>query len=289
MIRILPGLAGLAESYDAFILDLWGVLHDGVQAYPEARDCLLELKARGKKLQVLSNAPRRAHEVQARNRQLGLDDALFDAVVSSGEATWQALARRNDAWCRRLGRRCYHLGPPRDLGMRDGLDYDFVDSLGCADFVLNTGALESEDTIDDYRDFLAESLARGLPMVCANPDLIVMRGDEWELCAGAIAQAYEEMGGQVRAFGKPHPEVYETCLAAPGFENRDRVLAVGDSLRTDVAGAARAGIDSLFITGGIHDEELPKGPDGKVAPDRLEAVCRQANLHPTAALDRLRW
>ncbi len=143
------GLSALASDYEAFIVDLWGVMHDGVAAFPEAVACLEQLKARGKRVLILSNAPRRAAAVAARSVELGIAPELFDAVVSSGEAVWRNLDERGDPWYRALGRRCYHLGPERDLGMRDGLDLEFVADLPAADFILNTGALRTEDTAED--------------------------------------------------------------------------------------------------------------------------------------------
>jgi HAD superfamily hydrolase (TIGR01459 family) len=289
MIPILHGLSEIAERYDGFIVDLWGVLHDGVRAFPPAVDCLERLRERGKRVLILSNAPRRAAVVAARNAELGIPIHLCDAVMSSGEAAWQHLAARADPWHRALGRRCHHLGPERDRGMREGLDYDFVDHLAEADFVLATGALSFEDTPETYAAFLDEALGRRLPMVCANPDLEVIRGARREICAGAIALGYEELGGEVRYHGKPHAEIYATCLAMIEVPARARIAAIGDSLRTDIAGANRAGIDGLFITGGLQGVELGADAQGNVEPARLEALCAAAGEVPTAALPALRW
>ncbi len=289
MVPIYDGLSALAERYDGFIVDLWGVLHDGVQAFPQAVACLEELQRRRKRVLILSNAPRRAHVVAARNAELGIPRRLCHAVVSSGEAVWRHLARRSDPWYRALGRRCCHLGPERDRGMREGLDYDFVEDLDEADFVLNTGALSPGDTAATYAAFLRRARARSLPMVCANPDLEVIRGGRREICAGAIAFAYEEMGGAVRYEGKPHPEIYAMCLDLLGVPGRERVAAIGDSLRTDIAGANRAGIDALFVTGGLQGEALGVDAAGNAEPARLTAFCAAAGEIPSAALPVLRW
>ncbi len=294
------GLAALAGDYDAFIVDLWGVMHDGVRAFPEALACLAELKARGKRIWILSNAPRRAASVAARNLELGIPPEHVDGVLSSGEAAWRHLAERPDPWYQALGRCCYHLGPARDQGMRDGLDYDFLDDdflnrpgdLAVADFLLNTGALSAAHAVEHYAPLLDEALARGLPMVCANPDLEVIRGGRREICAGAIALAYERRGGQVRYHGKPHREIYQDCfalMAAAGPVEPARILAIGDSLRTDIAGAQACGIDGLFVAGGIHAEALGlvdgQSPDGT----RLAALFADRGLYPVAVLSRLRW
>lgn len=288
MIRIKRGLSALADDYDAFIVDLWGVLHDGVTAFPAAVDCLEALHARGKRIVILSNAPRRAAVVAARNAELGIAAQLCDAVVSSGEDVWQHLHARPDAWYRGLGRRCFHLGPERDFGMRDGLDYDFVQA-DAADFVLNTGALDPADVADDYDPLLAPLVARGLGMICANPDLEVIRGGRREICAGAIAARYEALGGAVRYHGKPHRQIYRACFAAVPGVPPARIAAIGDSLRTDIAGANGAGIDGIFVTGGLQGEQLGVDGDGNAEPARLRALCAQEGHWPTAALPVLRW
>ncbi len=293
MIPIHHGLSDIADRYDAFVIDLWGVLHDGERAFPEAVACLEQLQAHGKRVLILSNAPRRAESVAARNAELGIARELCDGVMSSGEAAWQHLARRDDPWYRALGRRCHHLGPARDRGMREGLDFDFVDDPAQADFILNTGTLDFGDSVARYDDLLRNALARRLPMVCANPDLEVIRGDRREICAGSVALAYEQIGGQVRYHGKPHPEIYEDCFALvdlpEGAPARDRIAAIGDSLRTDIAGARAAGIDGIFVTGGLQGEEMGADATGNVDAARLTAFCEAAGEAPAAALPMLRW
>ncbi len=289
MIPIHHGLSEIAGRYDAFIIDLWGVLHDGVRAFPEAVACLEQLRAHDKRVLILSNAPRRAESVAARNVELGIARELCDGVMSSGEAAWRHLARRDDPWHRALGRRCHHIGPARDRGMREGLDYDFVDDPAQADFILNTGTLDFGDSAARYDALLRAALARRLPMVCANPDLEVIRGGRREICAGAVARAYEDMGGEVRYHGKPHAAIYQDCLALIELPAGARVAAIGDSLRTDIAGARAAGLDGIFITGGLQGEELGADAEGNVEAARLAAFCAAAGEAPAAALPVLRW
>ncbi|WP_420346425.1 TIGR01459 family HAD-type hydrolase [Pelagibius sp.] len=284
-----PGLAALADRYDAFIVDLWGVMHDGIAAFPDAVAALEALKAAGKRSVILSNAPRRADVIVARNAELGIDPGLPDALMSSGEDAWQHLDQRPDPWYRALGRRCYHLGPERDYGMREGLDLDFVERLEDADFILNTGNLSPLDSVETYDDFIAEALALGLPMICTNPDLVVVRGGKREICAGAIAVAFEQRGGEVRWHGKPHPEVYRTCFALLPEVAPERIAAIGDSLRTDVAGAAAAGIDCIFVAAGIHGEELGVDKDGTIDPERYAAMIADAPAEPSAVMPFMRW
>ena len=283
------GMAALANDFDGYIVDLWGVLHDGVRAFPHALDCLARLRAAGKRILILSNAPRRASEVAARCAEMGLTADTYDLLMSSGEDAWRHLHERPDAWYRALGRRCYHLGPARDLGMREGLDYRFVDDLGEADFILNTGALGHDDTRETYTAFLRSALARALPMVCANPDYVVIRGGAMEICAGTIARAYDEMGGTVRYHGKPHPGIYETCLGLFDGIAPERILAVGDSIRTDVVGAQAMGVAAVFVVSGIHKETLVNGDTGALDQDRLSALFRAEGGRPLAALLDFRW
>jgi len=289
MIPIFDGLSEVADRYDGFIVDLWGVLHDGARAFPAAVDCLQALRARHKAVLILSNAPRRAAEVAARNAEIGIPSDLPTAVMSSGEDAWRHLANRPDPWYAALGRRCYHLGPPRDQGMREGIDYDFVATPAEADFVLATGAWGPDDTVEDYAGLLGKVRRRNLPMVCANPDLEVIRGGVREICGGAIAAAYEALGGEVRYHGKPHPPIYETCFALMDGVARGRVAAIGDALRTDIAGANAVGIDGIFIAGGLQADQLGIDERGYPDPGRLAALCAHEGFTPALALPVLRW
>ncbi|MFQ5775879.1 MAG: TIGR01459 family HAD-type hydrolase [Kiloniellaceae bacterium] len=289
MIPIHDGLASLADRYDGFIVDLWGVLHDGARAFPEAVTCLERLRRHGKRVLILSNAPRRAAAVAARNAELGIAPGLWDAVMSSGEDAWRHLAERPDPWYRALGRRCYHLGPERDRGMREGLDYDFVEEIAEADFILNTGAAGGDDTVERYVPLLEQADRLRLPMICANPDLEVVRGGRREICAGAIAARYEAMGGAVRYHGKPHPGIYQACFRLLDGVARARLAAIGDALRTDIAGANAVGIDGIFVTGGLQGEALGVDAQGYPEPARLAALCEAEGQFPVAALPVLRW
>jgi HAD superfamily hydrolase (TIGR01459 family) len=288
-VYLIGGLRELAPRYDGFILDLWGVIHDGVAPIPGAIDCLRSLMETGKRIVLLSNAPRRADDVVRRITAVGVPAGLYHCVMSSGEEAWQYLRRRDDPFYAALGRRCLHIGSERDLEIREGLDLDYVESAAEAQFILNTGPAGWDDGIEDYEPLLREALGRELPMVCANPDLVVMRGSTLHLCAGALGKWYEEAGGRVRWHGKPFRSVYDSCLRLLGIEDRSRILAVGDSLRTDIAGAAGAGIDSLMIAGGIHAEEF--GTMGEQAPDlrRVTAALREGGYNPVGVAWRLRW
>ncbi len=285
----IPGIAAVAERYDGYILDLWGVIHDGVAPLPGAIECMHALIAAGKRVALLSNAPRRAEDVVRRIAQIGVPAGTYHHVMSSGEEAWQYLHRRDDPFYAALGRRCLHICSDRDLEIRDGLGLDYVDTAEAAEFILNTGPAGWDDTIEDYAPLLHRALARRLPMVCANPDLVVMHGARLALCAGALAQWYEQEGGQVRWHGKPYRSVYDSCLSLLGIARRSRILAVGDSLRTDIAGAAAAGLDSLFIAGGIHAQEF--GISGAAEPDlaRIDSALAAGRYAPVAVAARFCW
>ncbi|HEV8679441.1 MAG TPA: TIGR01459 family HAD-type hydrolase [Stellaceae bacterium] len=283
-VRLIDGMRDLAPRYDGFILDLWGVVHDGVAPFPGVLDCMRRLVDSGKRVVLLSNAPRRADDVVRRIAKIGVPEGLYHGVMSSGEEAWQHLFRRDDPFYASLGRHCLHICSERDLEMREGLDLDWVATPEAADFILNTGPAEWEDTHEDYAPLLRRARARDLPMVCANPDLVVMHGGRAALCAGAIAEDYEALGGRVRWHGKPHPSVYDSCLELLGIEDRRRILAIGDSLRTDIAGAAGAGIDSLFIVGGIHADDF--APNGVLDSDRIAAAIEKSGTRPIAVAAR---
>ncbi len=279
----------LAGHYDGFIVDLWGVLHDGVRAFPGAVDCLRRLRGMEKQVVVLSNAPRRAENVAQHMAFLELDDSCYTAVVSSGEATWEQLSRSGETRHNGVARRCFHLGPERDNGMRAGLPDQFVSTPEEADYILLTGAHGTDDRVEDYLPQLRQALTAGLPMVCANPDLEVVRGGKREICAGAIARAYEEIGGSVRYYGKPHLSIYRRCFQLMGTIPAARIVAIGDSLRTDIAGARGAGIDAVFVVGGIHAEELGV-KEGRLPPEsRLRELFGRAEIFPTASLPAFVW
>jgi HAD superfamily hydrolase (TIGR01459 family) len=286
---LIGGFAALAARYEGFILDLWGVVHDGVAPLPGALECMASLKAAGKRIALLSNAPRRADDVIERITAIGVPAGLYHHVMSSGEEAWQRLHRRDDEFYAALGRRCLHIGSERDTGIREGLELKFVDTAEEAEFILNTGPAGWDDRIEDYAPLLRRALAGALPMVCANPDLVVMHGNRLALCAGALAQWYEEAGGRVRWHGKPFGSVYDTCLELLGINDRSRILAVGDSLRTDIAGAAGAGLDSVLIAGGIHAEEF--GIIGNQSPDteRIAAALRAGSYSPVGVARSFCW
>ena len=286
---LIAGLRDLADSYDGFILDLWGTLHDGLKPLPGAVDCLSQIRAHGKRVLILSNAPRRDRAVAERMHRIGIPEGLYDGILASGEAAHLALRDGLDDWHRNLGSDCFVFGARADESVLEDLDIRRVHDMKSASFILAIGPGRAGQTVADFETDLAAGATRGLPMLCANPDLEVLRGPDREICAGALAARYEELGGDVRRHGKPHAPIYAMGLERLGVANRARVLAVGDSLRTDIAGAAASGLDSLLITGGIHAASL--GVDGLDAPDgdRLAELIAEFGARPTAACAAFRW
>jgi HAD superfamily hydrolase (TIGR01459 family) len=262
--RTIGGLRALAPAYDGFILDLWGCLHDGFKPFPGVIDALERLIAAGKRICILSNAPRRAADVIQRMSEIGIPPGLYHHAMSSGEETWQHLAQRPDEFYRALGRACFHIGPRRDDGM--------LEDVGLRPVTENTGPWGWEERATHYEAVMQAARARDLPMICANPDLVVQHGGRVAICAGTLAQRYEALGGRVRWHGKPFAAVYETCFALLEIADRRRILAVGDSLRTDIAGANGVGIDSLLVAGGIHAEEFGLAPGGQPDAALIDAV-----------------
>ncbi len=277
-----PGLSALSHTYDGYVIDLWGVLHDGITAYPGAMACLAALRAANKRVVLLSNAPRRAAAAAESLRRLGFDASLYDALITSGEATHTALRDRPTPWLRALGERIFHIGPPRDRSVFEHLGLTEAATPAEASFVLNTGPDDERSPTDPaaFDDILAACRAAHLPMLSANPDLTVMRDGIAIICAGILAQRYRALGGEVLEIGKPDPAIYQQVFQALAVPDRARILAIGDSIRTDIAGAAAAGIDSLFILGGIHAAQ---------GPAAAQAQLHHAGLRPVQMLDRLFW
>jgi HAD superfamily hydrolase (TIGR01459 family) len=286
---VIAGLSAVADRYDGFILDLWGCLHDGVRPYAGTIDALKRLRAAGKRTLAVSNGPRRAASVATTTAQIGIDPALLDGVLSAGEVAWQAIVDRADPWHARLGHRALHIGAERDIGMFVGNGLVRTDDVALSDFILLTGPMHDTWELDEHEELLRTARARGLPMICANPDLDVIKGNVRMICAGAIAVRYEELGGDVVQHGKPEQAIYVRAFKELGVSDHRRVLALGDSFHTDVSGARRAGIDVAFIPGGIHADELGYRPG--VQPDVASVVrlAGQYTVSPTWILPELKW
>jgi HAD superfamily hydrolase (TIGR01459 family) len=258
-------LADLAPGYDVVLSDVWGVLHNGQQATPEACAALAAFRDKGGQVVLITNAPRPREEVAKQLDGFKVPRDTYDAIATSGDVTRSVIRSRQ-------GQSLYHLGPARDKPVFTGLDVTFA-PLERADYVVCSGLENDEvETAEDYRPRLEQMLARKLFMVCGNPDVVVERGPRLVYCAGAIADLYQSMGGEVLYAGKPYRPIYDLALSlVKGDAPLNRVLAIGDSLRTDLAGANSAGIDFVFLTAGIHaadfaDEEAMHKAFGEKIP-----------------------
>ena len=280
---LLSGLAAIAPRYDALICDVWGVLHDGHMARGPAVEALRRFRANQGPVVLLTNAPRPVADVQGQFVHYGVPEDAYDAIMTSGVAARDELANR--AQSHRLA--MLHIGPERDRGVFDGLPLDSV-AAEKAEIVLCTGLVDDDtETPEDYRALLAALRARDLPMLCANPDIVVQKGAKLLYCAGALAKVYEAIGGRVVYYGKPYRPIYEAALAKlteiAGRPIR-RPLAVGDGLLTDIAGANAFGIDALFIADGVHGEEI-----GDLTPESLARFFAKTGTRAVGAMPALAW
>jgi len=286
-VQPIAGLSAVADRFDGFILDLWGVVHDGVRPYPGVIDTLQSLKAAGKRTLLLSNAPRRAHALVEAMTRMGIGRDLYGEVLSSGEATRDALIARDDPFFARLGTAVYHLGPERDRSVFEGTKLTLVPDVAAADFIVNTGPGELDETVATYQPVLDAAHVRDLPMVCANPDLVVIREGSRVVCAGAIAVRYQEMGGRVAYRGKPDRAVYDAAVAQLGKELR--IAVVGDALETDVKGAAAAQLPSVWCTGGIHAAALGVSYGVAADPKRAAHLAAEEGFAPDYIIPGFVW
>jgi HAD superfamily hydrolase (TIGR01459 family) len=281
-LRFVERLRDLVGGVDVLLSDIWGVVHNGLVAFPEACEALHSFRKQGGVVILITNAPRPADSVQRQLRKLGVPDDIYDAIVSSGDLTRHFVADHS-------GQKVFWLGPERDNSIHRGLD-PVLAPLAQADYIVCTGLFNDEtESAADYLAMMRQARERNLTMICANPDIIVERGDRLVYCAGAIAELYRELGGEVIFYGKPHLPIYQRAMALADERRShatplNRVLAIGDSVRTDLAGAHGFGIDCLFVTRGIHAEEF-------AGIDQLDpAAVKELFGHPPRALTReLRW
>jgi HAD superfamily hydrolase (TIGR01459 family) len=277
--RLITGLSEIARDHDALICDIWGVVHNGHVPFPEAAEALRKFRREHGPVVLLSNAPRPPASVEDQFRRIGVATDCYDAIVTSGGAARENLAARAE---RAKPLALYYIGPEQDTGLLNGIAVTRV-GIDRADVALCVGLVDDlTETPDDYSDILAAMRAKSLTMLCANPDLKVYRGNQLCWCAGALAKAYEAIGGSVVYYGKPYIAIYEGALKAAG--RPQKALAIGDALVTDLKGAQDAGLEALFIADGLHGEEIE--PYTALHLDEMFAA---ANVRAKAAMRGLRW
>ncbi|MEQ8747250.1 TIGR01459 family HAD-type hydrolase [Pyruvatibacter sp.] len=289
--KLISDLSQIAPDYDAILCDVWGVIHNGQRPHDAACAALARFRRERGPVILVSNSPRPVEGIPPQLATIGVPEDAWDAIVTSGDAT-RMMVKEGD-----FGSRCFHLGPQRDHLLFEAMNVTRSgDAEAPADFIICTGPWDDEtETAEDYRSLFAGLISRKLPMICANPDLVVERGDRLITCAGALAKLYGDMGGTAHYAGKPHPPIYRLAremLANLGVQQPpdawNRVLFIGDGLPTDIPGAQAQGLDALFITSGIHAGEFGSDPDHPDA-DKLTAVLSRAGLSPQHAMPRLVW
>ena len=282
------GIKDFAGAYDLFLVDQWGVLHDGEAPYPGALDCLRRLAALGKRVAILSNSGKRAADNAAKLAEIGFGPGCYAELVTSGEVARERLMTRTDPFPPTLGRRCLVLSSDDKTTLVDGLEAEPVRSIDTADFILLTGVSDALPA-DYYHRTFERGATRSLPLVCVNPDLVRITPGGLMPGAGALARDYAARGGTVRYIGKPHPEIYAYCRRLFADVDPRRIVAVGDSLCHDIAGGARAELATAFVTGGIHREDFA-GERGLASRRmRLAALTRKHGATPDWVIPQLRW
>jgi len=278
----LQSLDALTDRYDVLLCDVWGVLHNGVDSFAPASAALQRARQAGLTVVLITNAPRPFEGVAEQIRMLGVPDTAYDRIVTSGDVTRELI--------RNAPRHVFHLGPERDETLYDGLDVELVEERE-ADVVVCTGFFDDEtETPEDYADMLERFRSRNLPFICANPDIVVERGDRLIWCAGALARDYGQRGGRTLIAGKPHRPIYEAAVAAAEAVrgapvDRARVLAIGDGMLTDLKGADLFGIGALYISGGIHAGDYVM--DGEHDLEKLLAFLEKHGSNPVATMPAL--
>ncbi len=273
----LTTLKDVEDNYDIFLIDLWGVIHNGLELFENVKSVLARLKKKNKIIFFITNAPRRSVVIANQLNHFGLSNEFYDHIVSSGEITWLSLKKNYEK------KKCFLIGPPRDYHLVEGLDIKIVkDYSKGADIIINTGPWGDNDVLENYTDLLNNLIKFKSLMICSNPDKTVIRGKSFMICAGLLAEYYEKIGGKVLYYGKPHNNIYEFCYKFIQGENK--VLVIGDSLENDIKGANLQKLDSLLITEGIH-REVNNYKD--IDKEKLDDLIKKKNIKPKFVMRKL--
>ncbi|MDA7705115.1 TIGR01459 family HAD-type hydrolase [Rickettsiales bacterium] len=275
-------LLEIYKNYTHFIIDIWGVIHDGTHIYPGVIENLQEIRSAGKKICFLSNAPRRSIKAETLLNDFGIKKELYDFILTSGEATYLYLKDNKE-----LSHKYFYMGPDKDLDLLEDLDYQMC-SMKDAKFIINTGLGDEFLTVESRMKDLQEGIKYDLPMICVNPDLIVIKQSGLEiLCAGILAKKYQELGGRVTYFGKPHKLVYDKVRELFGSDENDKFIAIGDGIETDIKGANENNIDSALIGGGILSNRLNIKYRQLPTLENMKGVCQEYGIRPDFVLSGL--
>ncbi len=284
------GLYELMDAYDGFIIDQWGVLHNGIEANSKAIETLKQLRKAKKQVVILSNSAKRSEDNKERLKDMGFSGTYYIDVVTSGEVTWQGLSKQEEEPFKNIGHKCYMMSKRDDYSLLKGLDIEQVENIEEADFILMTGIVPEAKDLNYFDEIFKKAIAKRIPAICANPDIVAQQGAEIVYVPGAFAKRYHQLGGSVHYIGKPHKTIFRYCTKL--FENviPSRILVIGDSIKHDVAGAAAVDLDCMFITSGIHRIDLKKA---RTVEAKRKAVNHMISLFgstsPKYAMNELIW
>jgi HAD superfamily hydrolase (TIGR01459 family) len=284
------GLYELMDSYDGFIMDQWGVLHNGIHAYDGVIDCLQHLKSRKKQVVILSNSAKRSDDNVERLKKLGIKPTLYRSVVTAGEVTWQGLHNQKEAPFKDLGKKCYLVTRQNDRTLLKDLDIEVVDDIEQAQFILITSFDSPAMKLEDLDPIFKKAVARKIPAICANPDMVTVYGHERAVGPGAVAKRYHQLGGMAHLIGKPHKTIFRYAEGMFDKVIPSRLLMIGDSIQHDIAGGMGVDIDTAFITSGIHGNSFTPGMSVEQKRKAMEHLAQSyGGIRPTWVLDALTW
>lgn len=284
------GLYEMMDSYDGFIMDQWGVLHDGLKPYEGVIDALNHLRQRKKQVVILSNSAKRSEDNHERLKNLGFKSTLYKDVVTAGEVTWQGLKEQKDPPFKGLGTKCYHMSRGEDRSLLKGLDIELVKDIEDAQFILITSFDSPAVSLDDLTPLFKKAVAKRIPLICANPDMVTVYGHEKQVGPGAVAKRYHDLGGSAHLIGKPHKTIFRYAQSLFDGVIPSRILVIGDSLQHDIAGAMAVDMDSCFITSGIHNASFKPGMSQDQKRKAMEHLAQNyGGIRPTLVMDELVW
>ncbi len=273
----LTTLKEIEDKYNIFFIDLWGVIHNGLELFESVKNVLNRLKKKNKVIFFITNAPRRSFVIADQLNDFGLSKIFYDHIISSGEITWLSLKKNYEK------KKCFMIGPPRDYHLVEGLDIEIVEDYSKGvDIIINTGPWGDDDILENYTDLLNSLIKFNSLMICSNPDKTVIRGKNFMICAGLLAEYYEKIGGKVIYYGKPHNNIYEFCYKL--IEGENKILVIGDSLENDIKGANLQKLDSVLITDGIH-RDVNNNKD--IDKEKLDDLIKKKNIKPKFVMRKL--
>lgn len=291
--KFCQGISDISDSYNACIIDQWGVLHNGEKVYEGVVDCLKELKGRQKHIIILSNSGKRADENKERLKKFGIGPGLYDEIVTSGEMTWQGLSDQKEGVFKNIGAKCFLMSRGGDTSIIDGLDIELVEDINEADFLLISGSDAPErNFVDYYEPLLKQAIKKRLRAICANPDSRALLGNNYVMGPGMIARRYQDFGGIVDYIGKPHKPIFQHCIRKlqekeiyPG-----QTVMIGDTMAHDIIGAAYVNIDTCLVRSGIHYGSFKHCQNpGEIDKALNVLILQYNNVRPTYLINRLQW